>query len=267
VADRGPRRLTGMLRHRRLDPPACLLLGGLGMLAAVWGGAVPPLRFALVVGVLLLLPGGAALSGPLARVDVGTGERVLLALGLSVTLDVLAMLTLNVLPGGVRGTSLVALVTVVSAGLAALRPKSTVDPVAVPAARRPAVRELAVLAAAGSVAAAAIAGSAIDAARSEPHLTTLSIVSAGPPDSARARLEIQNHEGHEETYRLEVLRGGVRLASWSAIRLSAGGTWTATAPVPAEPAASQPVEALLYRAGAFAPPYRRTLLWLPGTGP
>jgi uncharacterized membrane protein len=253
---------AGSDRRTRLARAAVAALAGCLALIIPGVGPLGVVKMLVAAGVLLLMPGVAALLGPLAAARLDVAQRLVVALGVSIAVDVLLMLMLDRLPIGITGNTMVLAVTLVSVAAVVFTPASAPARPAFGMSRlRQRWRGTAMLAAAVAVVTLSVAASVLNTDASRQAFTTLSAIpAAGQGNSKNAQVEIVNHEGHAQRYQLRLERGSVVVASWTDIEVPSEGRWSTTARLPAD-ASAQAVVGLLYRADALGVPYRRVVLW------
>ncbi len=211
-------------------------------------------------------------------------ERILLSVGLSIAIDIISGLLINLASDGLVTTSWGAVLGAITVGgaLVALvrwwgKPTRRQTDAAMPPELRkksfrdtyfasPLVRVMAL------VSVVAVAGAftiSLLAAYNTPSAGFTQLWLLPPADSASVQVGVRNEEQTTKEYTVQLTASGSPLYTWNYISLEPGQSWTTTAPLPADVANSSfqvPVEATLYLANAPNEPYRQTLIWVGGTG-
>lgn len=211
-------------------------------------------------------------------------ERALLSVGLSIAIDIVGGLLINLASEGLATTSWGAFLGAITVGgaLVALvrwwgKPMRRQPDAAMPPDLRkkslrdtyfasPLVRAMALVSAVAAAGAFAIS---LYAAQQTPSAGFTQLWLLPPTDSSSVQIGVRNEEQTTKEYIVQLTASGSPVNTWSNISLEPGQSWTATAPLPAQVANSSfqvPVEATLYLTSAPTQPYRQTLIWVGGTG-
>lgn len=246
-----------------LDLTAALALAAAGVLAALLP-ADTWLRVALLLPMVLVLPGYAVAAALFLPGTLPSAERAVYAVALSVALTALCGVVVQFVVALDRSVWAIALFLIVATASSVAvwrrgRYGATWSPP--PTLRR--VDPPSVLAVALAV---ALAGWSIsissEGAREQRDETQFSELWVLPPGSADGRGEgemvsigVANEEGDVTSYRVRVTHGGDPLADWR-VRLADGRDWESALPSPPISPA-EPLEVALFRDGEV---YRRAFL-------
>jgi uncharacterized membrane protein len=262
--------MTRRLPSGGVDLAATVALALAGVAVAFAPGVAEPLRVAVELPLVLVLPGYALMAAAVPRPVLGAVDRLVFALGSSVAVAILAGLVLDVTSWGLRRTSwAVALagVTVAAAAVAAFvrRPGSSRRDAASAA---PAPGPVLLFCAAALLALAAVGIARSGALRSEhaSSFTQLWMLPTRVQGERALRIGVVNHEGVSKTYRVVTHAGSTVLASWPRIVVPSGGRWSRTVVVPASPSARTRIETDVYRAEAPNAIYRSVTAWVKTAG-
>ena len=234
-------------------------------IAALCAGAlvVPGLPTLLTVPaailLLLLLPGYALNLALFPARFLGNAEQAMFTIGLSVCAAILAGLVLNLLPVGLTlpgWGALLGAIAVGSLGVAWLRLGTSDRALMMVRLPRVPLAPVAMI----SIAAVMVLGSLMiarmgEAAQPQDGFTQLWMIPEANGDAIR--LGFENHENAAGHYDLRVTTEGQTLADWTALSLADGQSWEQTVVLPALPAGTHQVEAVLFRNDDPAP-YRET---------
>lgn len=220
------------------------------------------LRVVTTVPLLLFAPGFALTLILFKRADLGIPERVLLSLGLSVTLVALIALLLNWTPWGLTSFSLgivfLALLVLEVVVIVLIRRRDN-DLIGRP--HRPTVspRQWILLSLAVLVTFTAfyIARTPVAPPGFEGY-TTLWIQPSDQPDMIRLGVNSNEFETTEYQIRFE-LDGAVYAGP--VLELEPGENWEGTLRIPEEPAVDKPLKILLYRLDQPTEVYRHAVWW------
>ena len=225
-----------------------------------------PLGIVVSIPLVLLLPGAALLAATLPGNRLSLAERLMLSLGLSLSLSVLVGLALNwTVHDFGREHWLVGLgaVTVIALGIALTRSRSQViktkrlpqpidssrgASIGSETARRWTVtrRDVALLAIAGMLGTSAVLvarlGTRIMPREGYSQLWMLPV--EGSAD--QVQLGIHSFELADQSFLLDVGEGGTILQRWSALTIEMGGIWESTLTLPMRPVRSRVIYARLY---------------------
>lgn len=196
-------------------------------------------------------------------------DRFILSIGLSLSLDIVGGLLLNVLPAGLDAlswTALLSILTIVFSGIALYRRRDT--PVNAQKGRGKPLRLRSTLYA------GAMLGLAVTLATVSVWVSTLSEQQQASPDftqfwilqaqqmsdNCAALVGIHSSEAVTTTYSVDVTVNGVRASAWSSIVLNPQGEWEQPISMGAEIDNSMYMEAHLYRSDQPGVVYRNVHL-------
>jgi hypothetical protein len=205
------------------------------------------LRIAVLVPFLLGLPGYLALRVAGAG-RLGVEDRVLLTVGLSISILAIAGLALDRLPTGLsRGSWLAAIDVGVVAALVVARRRPGAAPAGRPVAP-PRVRWATVgtLALAGALVAAALTVD-IRGAQAQERRERFVEVWLVPSGNHSAVLGVRSADPGVTRYRVTLADGSRQVRTWSRIRLGWGESWQVAVALPASVRPGDTVTARLYR--------------------
>ncbi len=264
------------------------IMGVLGLAELITSGIFGlsnPLFGALFV---FILPGYAIAAAVFDLRTWRLAERILLSVGLSVAIDIVGGLLINIALEGLVTTSwgaLLGAITVGGALVALVRwwntPKRRQPDIMLPPDLRkksrrdsyfgsPLVRVMALVSAVAVAGAFAIS---LIAAQQAPSagFTQLWLLppATASADASSVQIGVRNEEQTAKVYNVQLTASGNPVDTWTNISLQPGQSWIVTAPLPAPVANSGfqvPVEATLYLTNAPNQPYRQTLIWVGSTG-
>lgn len=259
-------------------------VGALGLVEVVAAGIFGfsnPLLGALFV---FVLPGFAIASAVFDLRRWRLAERILLSVGLSIAIDIIGGLLINLIPLGLETTSWGALlgnVTVGGSALALIRwwgkpAQAPLDITLAPGqdegAHRdtyfasPLVRVMAMVSVIAVTGAFAIS---LIATQRTPQAGFTQLWMLPPANTSSVRIGVRNEEQNTKHYNVQLSASGSPVNTWNDITLAPGQSWTVTVPLPEQVLNSGfqvPVEATLYLANAPDQPYRQTLIWVGNSG-
>jgi hypothetical protein len=210
---------------------------------------------ALAALAVLALP-SYVIAWPVLRPRLGFAGAFTIAGGLSLGMTAIAGLVLNLLPWGLQAATWLGYVVVLLVIAWALGRR--------PRIRRPTLtagRHEGLLAVGGGVMmVVALLSARIYAGYPSESFTQLWITAPADVATTSVQVNIHSEEDSVTSYRLELRRAGVRVQTWTDIRLAPGQTWSRSIPV-----ASGRVEAELYRLLDHGTLYRRVTLLLAGS--
>lgn len=241
------------------------------VVAAASGFLLPdgnPLRVALSLLLVLVLPGYALTAALFRDGRLGRSETTLMSVGLSLSTVIVSGLALNLTPGGLRQQGwAIALsgVTVVAAAIGATRRGDRSGTTPRPPVSWPRITRVqaALFGLAGVILLAAfhvaIYGARQDA--DETTFTQLWLLAAEDRPTPSVTVGVRNEEGADQVYALVVTLEGKLLASWPELGLAEDETWETTLALPAGRGVDSPVRVELFRAEAPDVVYRYAVLW------
>ena len=252
---------------------AALSLVVVGGLAAGLGLDLGPAQAVIAPLFVLLVPGFVILAAATGRQPLGSVDRLLFGVGLSVSLVILGGLVLiwAGLPFGVTLWSVYAAVVTALAGLVALaersrragvRDESRSEPV--PLAHAPLGRTVgnaAMLGLAGVIVVAAfvVAGTPAPPEAVEGY-TQLWLLPRDDAGRQEVTLGVRSMELTDALYAVQLDVRGTPLQDWQEIRLAPGETWEQTVALPVSREEAGAVNASLYRLDQPEDVYRRVTL-------
>lgn len=252
------------MRSRPFDLLAAAALA-VAAVVAVLSGA--PVAVSSVLGIpLVLVAPGYVWTDVLFGSSLRPAMRAALSVGLALATTALGGIVLHVVGVRLDRSSWLALLagtTLVGAVVAAtLRARAgETRPAAGSRERRPLGRA-SLLQGVGFGLAAVIAATAVGvavhsaSAQVQPPFTQLSLSRRGGPGTAQ--IDLGNHEGGTQLYRVVVHADGVPSSVWT-VPLADGATWQRAVPT----RSGQRLVVDVYRAGASGPPYRSVTLNVP----
>lgn len=218
----------------------------------------------LALPLVLVLPGYTLTEALFHQRSLDASHRLVYSLGLSLVIDILSGLILNLLPIGLQEISwamLLGLLTVAFSLLVAylrFRRKVPMEETQQPKFRFTIYGSI-LFGLAIIPAFLAILYSAIGVAQ-QPHpgftqLWTLSQVNVGK--SCAVRLGVRSFESTSVTYLISMTMNGVEVATWPSFALASGGEWDRLVPLTPKTAGSVYVEVQLYRLDRPQTVYRK----------
>jgi hypothetical protein len=235
-----------------------MALGMAGLLLTLFAALQMAQLLAALVGLAVLVAPTYLVAWSVLRPRLGVASAFVVAGGLSVGLIVLTGLLLNVTPWGLLQPSWLAV------GIAALV-------IAVGTRRRAmmtwhpsfpfAAAELSMVAIGISLSFAALFVARMADSQPAESFTQLSVISVATAPNPSVQLTVRSEERKSTSYRLDLLRDGVKVRSWTDIALASGEAWSATAPV-----APGRIEARLFLAGDTTSVYRHVTIVIGGSG-
>ncbi|MCB9457478.1 MAG: DUF1616 domain-containing protein [Anaerolineaceae bacterium] len=254
-----------MHRHNINDLHLVLLSAMMAALLLVSPLNIPILRAVVSLPFALLLPGYALTSALFPNTTLGIPERLVTAIGLSLTVLVLSGILLNYTPNGLKTNNWVIWVygvTVVVTILALIRRSQSENathgtPVPVFTLREGLFIAIACIM---TVLALVISEKGVEN-QPQPGFTQLWIQ---PGQDSTIRVGVRNAEQHVMEYRLVIMMDGRPIADWPAIRLADGEMVDESLQIPGGDSQRRQVQAYLYTTDDPETVYRRVDLWLVG---
>lgn len=245
--------------RRQLDLITLSAITALAVVAILTLPAQQPVRVALALPLVLLMPGYALVAAafpPRPDRTLDGWERLLLSVGVSLASVALIGYVLNLLPGGLTETSWTAVLAGVTIGagvVGMLRRRGHRPPevAAVGLGGRGAV--LLIGAVVVALSALLFARAAASDQRS-PGFTQLWLVPAGQRDGQMLRLGVRSFEEQPVRYRVRVLVNGKAVIAWPVISLTPQQTWETTIALPSR--RPRRVDVFLYRGTTSDKVYR-----------
>jgi len=196
---------------------------------------------------------------------IGPADHIILALGLSMAIDVVIGFTLNVLPVGLQALSWtlsLGLVTTVFALLALFMRKKDTSRAKSIRVHRLKKHEYILFGLAILIATLAVWSSITrPLAKSPGSFTQLWMLPANN-NSCGVRIGVQSFESAPVTYRMVVMANSAQIAAWSSVILAPGTEWSQSVSINPGATHNAYVEALLYRADQPRSVYRNVHLTL-----
>ncbi len=255
------------MRLKNLDLIVAVTIAGLNVVWALLPSHVPVIGIMLALPLIFVLPGYTLTQALFHKRSLGVPARLLFSLGLSVAIDILGGLILNLLPAGLHRISwavLLGLLTAVfSLPVAYLRRAAPVSGVRLPGLRftisSSVLFGLAIVVVALSIAYDAI-GVAQQTHPSFTQLWMLPTVQSGK--SCAVRLGLRSFESTSVTYRVTMTIEKAQAATWPSVVLAPQGEWDRLVPIPPKITDNVFVEAQLYRVDNPQTVYREVNLTL-----
>ncbi len=196
---------------------------------------------------------------------IGPTDHMILALGLSMAIDVVVGFTLNVLPVGLQALSWtlsLGLITTVFALLAMFIRKKDTSRAKSKHAHRLKKHEYLLFVLAILIATVAVWSSITrPLAKSPASFTQLWMLPANDK-SCSVRIGVQSFESAPVTYRMVVMANSAQVTAWSSVTLAPGTDWSQSVSINPGVTRNVYVEALLYRADQPQSVYRNVHLTL-----
>lgn len=200
------------------------------------------------LGILMVLfvPGYAIVSATMPK--LGSEKKLLISLGLSISISALGGLVLNMTPWGLTPRmhslwlSSIALIGIIIAWYQRRTHNHNFE-VGVPVLHK---ENIIIFGLAGYILIGAVLIAYISSRQTETAFTQLwAIPTVTTEGTYEVQIGIRNEEDLSETYNLYIDINGRRLDEWSKIPLKSGDEWTTTISLPEKP--SQPIRISLYR--------------------
>jgi Protein of unknown function (DUF1616) len=240
------------MRLKHLDLIVTITLAVMNVIWAMLPSRIPIIGIVLALPLVFILP-GYALTGVLFRKrSLNSSNRLLFSIGLSLAIDILSGLILNLLPGGLQAISWalwLGLFTVVFSLLAAyLRREAPVNETH-PVRFRFTLYPWMIFALATLVAIFSILYSAFGAVKQPyPGFTQLWMLpQAQAGKSCAITLGVRSFESTSVTYRITMTVMGAQVTSWPSVLLAPQQEWNRVVPVTPTAAHNVYVEVQLYR--------------------
>ena len=262
------------MKYKSVDKDI-LVVVTITLIAAILAFVVPsnivPIRI-LALPLVLVLPGYALTSAIFLQHAPGIAERLLFSLGLSLVVVILGGLVLNWTPSGLRASSWIVLLTIITltACIIALKRRRGQNITGSSSSgighvsftfRQGLLLSLAALIACGAVALSIVGASQ----QPRPGFTQLWILPASGVTNAKntVHLGMNSMELTSMQYRLAINVDGKVVKQWPSIDLQPGKKWEATLVLPQTGhTGTRRVEATLYLTDAPTTIYRDVVLWL-----
>ena len=240
------------MRLKNLDLIGTVTIAALNVVWALLPSHIPVIGAILALPLVFVLPGYILTEALFHRRSLGVPARLLFSLGLSLAIDILGGLILNLLPTGLRGTSWAALLglltAVLSLPVAYLRRGAPVNGVRLPRLRFT-ISNFVLFGLAIIVAILSIGYDAIGVAQ-QPHpgftqLWMLPAVQAGK--NCAVHLGVRSFESTSVTYRGTLTVEKAQVATWSSVVLAPQQEWKRSVLIPPGVTNDVYVKVQLYR--------------------
>ncbi len=251
------------MRLKNLDLLVIVTIAGLNVVWALLPGRIPMIGIILALPLVFVLPGYTLTEALFHKRSLDASHRLVFSLGLSLAIDILSGLLLNLLPIGLQAISwamfLGLLTAVLSLFVAYLRRRRSVS---VNGARPPRFRfsisSFVLFGLAIVVASLSILYAVIGAVQ-QPHpgftqLWMLPAVQAGK--NCAVRLGVRSFESTPLTYRITMTVEQARATTWPSIALAPQGEWDRQVSIPPGATDNVSVEVQLYRVDKPQAAYR-----------
>jgi uncharacterized membrane protein len=260
------------MRLKHLDLIVSMIIAVMNIVYVLLSSHSTLIGIILALPLIFVLPGYILTEAFFHKRSLDTSHRLLLSLALSLAIDILSGLILNVLPGRLQALSwalfLGLLTVVLSLFVAHLRrgaQLSKAQPLRLHFTLSTWISFGSATLVATLVAILVVLYSAPDVAQ-QPHpgftqLWVLPTMQAG--NSCAVRLGIRSFESTAVTYRITMTTNGAQVATWPSIRLASGEEWDRSVPIILPTGADNvSVEARLYRLDKPQVVYRQAGLTL-----
>ena len=255
------------MRLKNLDLIVTVVIAALNVTWALLPIDVSVMRIILSLPLIFVLPGYTLSEALFHKRSRNASERILFSLGLSLAIDILSGLFLNILPVGLQArswTTLLGLLTLVFSLLAAFLRRGVPVSGARPLRGRFGIYPGILFGLAIVVAILSVAYAAFGATHQQyPGFTQLWIlpeISTGK--SCAVRLGVRSFESTSERYRLTMTANGDSIEAWPALTLGPQQEWFHLVPITPGIAKNIIVKAQLYRLDKPEAVYRTVNLTL-----
>jgi len=257
--------IRSYLSHKASDLVLLVVISVIALLATLLGLDNQLVRVILGLPLVFVAPGYAITAAVFPEKTLEPVERILLTLGLSLSVVILGGLVLDWTPWGLQVRSwamLLCAVVVGASGIAVVRRRQRDGATTIPVIGL-SMAQVALVGLAAVLFAVAIAVARTPAPpQGIQGYSLLWIVPVDGTDDRTVRVGFSSSELASTTYRLRLEVDGHVLHEWSSIALRPGETWEQNIDLPPADHAKQPVEALLYRLDAPTEVYRRVIYGL-----
>jgi|GEM_PF-535849 len=260
------------MRLKNLDLIAIIIIAALNMLWALFPGSISVIGIILALPLVFVLPGYTLTEALFRKRSLGGAERLLLSLGLSLSIDVLGGLILNFFPMGLQGRSWAAflgLLTVVFALLVAFLRRGVPLNNARPLRARFRAYQAILFGLAAIVGVLSVLYAALGVKQQQyPGFTQLWMLPAGQTGkSCAVHLGVRSFESTSVTYRITMTINGAPVIPWPSITLDTQQEWERLVPISPGATDNVYVEAQLYRLDKPEAAYREVHVTLHGCTP
>lgn len=250
------------MRLKNLDLIVTMIIAVLNVAGALLPSHPPVIGIILALPLVFVLPGYTLTEALFHKRSLDASHRLIFSLGLSLAIDILSGLILNLLPVGLQAISwagLLGLLTAVFSLLAMyLRRGAPVNGTRSPRFRF-SISSFVLFGLAIVVAALSILYAAIGVVQ-QPHtgftqLWMLPAVQTGK--SCAVRLGVRSFESTPVTYRITMTVKQAQATTWPSIALAPGQEWDRLVPIPPGATDNVSVEVQLYRLNKPQAVYRQ----------
>jgi len=249
------------MRLKNPDLIVSVVIATCNVIWALLPSHIPVVGIILALPLVFVLPGYTLTEALFHERRMGTPERLIFSLGLSMALAIGGGLILNLLPGGLQERSwaaLLGLLTAMFAFLAAFQRRGApVNLIRLPRFRFTTSSSVLFGLASIIVIFSFWYGATGVTQRPNPSFTQLwmfPVVQTG--ESCSVRLGVRSFESEPVTYRITMTTSGAKLITWPSIVLKPQEEWNQLVPIPPEATDNIAVEAQLYRTDAPQTLYR-----------
>jgi uncharacterized membrane protein len=259
------------MRLKNLDLLVTMSIAVMNLVWALLPSHITVIGIIIALPLIFMLPGYTLTEVLFHKRSLDASHRLLLSLGLSLAIDVLSGLILNMLPIGLQAISwavLLGLLTVVFSLLVAFLRRGALWNMARPPRFRLTIYEGILFGLAILVAILSLVYTTIGAERQQyPGFTQLWMlpeVQAGT--SCAVRLGVHSFESTSVTYRITLTMNGTQVTTWPAVTLAPQEEWDRLVSITPEVTDNLYVQAELYRLDRPQAMYREVHLTLSNLG-
>ena len=257
------------MRLKNLDLIMAVIIAGLNVLYALLPNRIPVIGIILALPLVFVLPGYMLTEILFHKRSLDVSHRLVLSLGVSLAIDILGGVILNLLPGGLQAISwavLLGLFTTVFSLFAAYLRRGTGMNGARPVRFRLTFYPWILFGAATVVAILAVVYSVIGATQQPyPGFTQLWMLPAVQPGkSCAVRLGVRSFETTPVKYRLTMVTNGDQGTTWPSVVLAPQEEWDQLVPIIPKTTENVHVEAQLYQLDKPQAVYRKVNVTLYG---
>ena len=255
------------MRLKNLDLIVALIISAMNVAWALLPSHTPAIGIILALPLVFVLPGYTLTEAMFHKRALEASHRLLLSLGLSLAIDILGGLILNMLPAGLQARSwavLLGLLTAVFSLLVGYLRRGTQLYGAQSARLRFTIYEFILFGLATTVAILSVQYSAISLAQ-QPHsgFTQLWMLpSVQVEKSCAVRLGVRSFEVTSVKYRVTMTINGTLAKTWSPVVLAPQDEWDQLVPLTSGTTDNMYVEVQLYRSDKPEIVYREVTLTL-----
>ncbi len=249
------------MRRKNLDLVVAVIIAGMNVGWALLGNRFPLIGVTLALPLVFVLPGYMLTEAFFHKRPLNVSHRLLLSLGLSLSIVVLSGLLLNLLPAGLRATTwaiFLGLLTALLSLLVAYIRRGTPLNETHPLRFRFSISGFVLFSLAIVIATLSVLYAVIGAERqSYSGFTQLSMLpSVQTEKSCAIHLGIRSFESTTVTYRIILTINKTQVTPWPSIVLAPQEAWNRSMPITPGVSSSVNVEAQLYRLDKPSAAYR-----------